>query len=88
MTAKPYDARASIAEARRRQQNAELNALMDEVDAEFPTAASVAPVAESEPEEPETSAKDIANAIHVNGRTGGHKPQMKKAARYIDASYR
>lgn len=79
------DARARVEAARQRDEIAAVNQLMDEVDAEFPTAA---PVEEPAPEEPEASAKDISNSIRINGRTGGHAPQIKKAARYIDASAR
>lgn len=82
------DARARIEAAKRRNEIAELNRIMDEVEAEYPdkpTAPAPEPIEEPDPE---PDARTIANNIRVNGRTGGHKPQMKKAARYIDATLR
>lgn len=82
------DARARIEAAKRRNEIAELNRIMDEVEAEYPdtpTASTPEPI-----EEPDRGpdAKTIANNLIVNGRTGGHPPQIKKAARYIDATLR
>ncbi|WP_449283218.1 hypothetical protein [Leucobacter sp.] len=82
------DARARIEDAKRRNEIAELNALMDEVEAEYPdTPTAPAPEPIEEPD-PEPDAKTIANNLIVNGRTGGHPPQIKRAARYIDATLR
>lgn len=82
------DARARIEAAKRRNEIAELNRIMDEVEAEFPDIPTTpAPDLIEEPD-PEPDAKTIANNIIVNGRTGGHPPQIKRAARYIDASRR
>ena len=86
------DARARIDAARQQtkesqkwQHEKELSALIDEVEAEFGFNDMTTP---DEPGELEADAKDIANAVRINGRTGGHAPQIKKAARYIDASAR
>lgn len=72
----------------RQNEIAELNALIDEVEAEHPdTPTTPAPEPIEEPDRG-PDAKNIANNLIVNGRTGGHPPRIKKAARYIDATWR
>lgn len=82
------DTRARINDARQRTSIAELNRIMDEVDAELGHKAPEPIDPPTEVIEPELDPKTVANNLTVNGRTGGHKPQIKKAARYIDATLR
>lgn len=89
MTAKPHDARARIAEARRRQQNAELNAIMDEVDAELAesrrereaTKPAVPEITEDEKRyQLKKEANDLVNKFHMAGPSAAFPHRYERPA--------